>query len=299
MASFSAELRVAGHVFSVLHCTYGVHQATHERGRVSSKARHEPVQLTLAVPDGDLLLAWATDPHRRQAAQLVFLNGAGGAALETLALAGAYCVDYQEEFVAGAVGNGAYVCHLVLSDPDGWTIEAGGPAAAFVAPAAREHGAPAVAADWMAAQPTDPWQGKKQSGKAFLDSPPLGRQQLQQLRVATREQCGAEIVVLKEGDDLLTTMRNLQMRAAFQASTNTVFLQSQATYYEAAHEIKHAQQCATLGVEAYAQQTRLDKETHVYEQLMKEKLRLTPAEIKHATGYINSERAKNGLSPLT
>lgn|GEM_PF-5368085 len=39
MASFSAELRAAGHVFSVLHYHYGVHQATHQRGQVSTKAR--------------------------------------------------------------------------------------------------------------------------------------------------------------------------------------------------------------------------------------------------------------------
>ena len=71
---------------------------------------------------------------------------AGGAALETLLLKAAYCVSYHEEFTAGDAGHGAYVCHLVLSDPDGWTLQAGGPAGAFVAPAAREHGVPGAAA---------------------------------------------------------------------------------------------------------------------------------------------------------
>ena len=52
---------------------------------------------------------------------------------------------YREEFHAGNTANGAYVCHLVLSDPDGFTIQAGGPAAAFVAPAARNHGVPGAA----------------------------------------------------------------------------------------------------------------------------------------------------------
>ena len=65
MASFSAELRVAGHVFPVLHCHFGVHQATHHRGQVSAKVRKEPVTLTLSVSDGDVLLAWAADPHKR------------------------------------------------------------------------------------------------------------------------------------------------------------------------------------------------------------------------------------------
>ncbi|WP_310392380.1 type VI secretion system tube protein TssD [Hymenobacter sp.] len=154
MASFSAELRVAGHVFPVLHCSFGVHQATQERGRVSSKVRHEPVHLTLAVPDGNALLAWAADPHKRQAASLVFKNAAGGAALETLVLKAAYCIDYREEFVAGSARDGAYLLHLTLSDPNGWIIQAGGLGAAFVAPAAREHGVPMVAAAPLVAPPT-------------------------------------------------------------------------------------------------------------------------------------------------
>ena len=73
-------------------------------------------------------------------------NAAGGGALETLLLPAAYCVSYAEAFVAGDAQNGAYVCHLVLSEPDGFTIQAGGPAGAFVAPAPREHGLPGAAA---------------------------------------------------------------------------------------------------------------------------------------------------------
>ncbi|GAA4034124.1 hypothetical protein GCM10022409_18060 [Hymenobacter glaciei] len=63
MAAFAAGLHVAGHVFPVLHCRYGGHQATHQRGRVSTKVRHAPVPLTLRVPDTDALLAWAAEPH--------------------------------------------------------------------------------------------------------------------------------------------------------------------------------------------------------------------------------------------
>ncbi|MFC6225500.1 type VI secretion system tube protein TssD [Hymenobacter artigasi] len=145
MASFSAELHVAGFRFPILHCHYGVHQATHQRGRVSTKVRHEPVHLTLSVPDEEALLAWAAEAQKRQAAAVVFRDASGGSPVETLALGAAYCVSYQEEFVSGDVNNGAYVCHLVLSDPDGFTIQAGGPATAFVAPAAREHGVPGAA----------------------------------------------------------------------------------------------------------------------------------------------------------
>ena len=52
---------------------------------------------------------------------------------------------YHEQFVSGDAQGGAYQCYVTLSDPDGWTLTAGGPAAAFVAPAAREHGVPGVA----------------------------------------------------------------------------------------------------------------------------------------------------------
>ena len=145
MAFFSAELHVAGFRFPVLHCHFGVHQATHQRGRVSTRVRHEPVHLTLSVPDEDALLAWAAEGQKRQAAAVVFRDANGGSPVETLALGAAYCVNYQEEFVSGDVNNGSYVCHLVLSDPDGFTIQAGGPATAFVAPAAREHGVPGAA----------------------------------------------------------------------------------------------------------------------------------------------------------
>ena len=89
---------------------------------MSTKVRKEPVSVTLSVPDGDVLPAWAADPHKRQSAALVFQNAAGGAALETLLLKAAYCVRYQEEFVAGDAGNGASVGHLVLSDPDGFAM---------------------------------------------------------------------------------------------------------------------------------------------------------------------------------
>jgi len=77
MASFSAELHVAGHVFPVTHCLFDVTQATQLRGRVSAKVRYGPVQLVLDVSDGDVLLAWTADPHKRQATLVVFLNPTG------------------------------------------------------------------------------------------------------------------------------------------------------------------------------------------------------------------------------
>jgi len=103
------------------------------------------VQLVLDVPDGDVLPAWAADPHKRQTTAVVFLDANGGRAVETLRLPAAYCVAYQEQFSSGDAAGGAYQCFLTLSDPSGWTIAPGGPATAFVAPAARDHGGATVA----------------------------------------------------------------------------------------------------------------------------------------------------------
>jgi hypothetical protein len=149
MASCSAELHVAGHVFPVTHCHFDVTQTTQLRGRVSSKVRYGPVHLVLDVPDGDVLPAWAADPHKQQATAIVFLDANGGLAVETLRLPAAYCVAYQEQFSNCDMADGAYQCFLTLSDPTGWTIAPGGPATAFVAPVAREHGEPAVAASGL------------------------------------------------------------------------------------------------------------------------------------------------------
>jgi hypothetical protein len=132
MASFSAQLRVAGHVFPVLRCAYHTSQATDGRGRVVTKVHYHPVELVLDVPDSDVLLAWAADPHKRQAADIVFLDPATGSAIETLHLAAAYCVGYRESFASGDTSTGAYQCHLTLSDPDGFTLLPGGPSMALL-----------------------------------------------------------------------------------------------------------------------------------------------------------------------
>lgn len=140
MASLSAELRVNGHSYPLTDCRFGLHQDTGARGRVSAKVRHEPVQLTLDVPDDFLLPTWAADPHKRQPAAIVFRDAASGSALETLSLPAAYCVHYGEDFVHGDTGSGAYQATVILSDPSGYTLQAGGPAAVARAPKAPEPG---------------------------------------------------------------------------------------------------------------------------------------------------------------
>ncbi|MGI4735330.1 MAG: type VI secretion system tube protein TssD [Janthinobacterium lividum] len=143
MASFSAELQVAGQRYSVRYCSYEFTQATSERGRVSAKVRHGLVHLTLDVPDDDALLGWAATPHKPLAGQVLFFDGKSGPVLEALAWEAGECVGYQEVFVAGSLSAGAYVCHLTIAAAQ-LRMQPGGPAA-YVSPAAREHGAPAAA----------------------------------------------------------------------------------------------------------------------------------------------------------
>ncbi|WP_046245310.1 type VI secretion system tube protein TssD [Hymenobacter terrenus] len=143
MGAIVAELHVAGRRYPLTYATYGVHQATDARGRTTAKVRHDLVELVLDVPEDAFLEAWANAPTKRDAAHIVFLDSAGGSPIETVSLAGAYCVRYEEEFETGA--SGRYQAFVSLTDPDGFSITPGGPAGAFVAPAAREHGGPGAA----------------------------------------------------------------------------------------------------------------------------------------------------------
>jgi hypothetical protein len=140
MASFSAELHVAGTTYPVRHCTYEFTQATSERGRVVAKVRHGLVHLTLDVPADDKLLDWAHAPYKPLAGRVIFYDAKGGSVLETLAWEAGQCVGYQEEFSSGDQNQGAYVCHLTIAAPT-LTLQPGGPAA-YVAAAAGEHGGP-------------------------------------------------------------------------------------------------------------------------------------------------------------
>ena len=115
MASFYAELQVAGTTYPVRSCAYEFTQSTNERGRVAAKVRHGLVRLTLDVPDGDELLSWAAVPFKPLAGRVIFRSAQGGAALEILSWEDGQCVGYQEEFLSGSVNEGAYVCHLTIA----------------------------------------------------------------------------------------------------------------------------------------------------------------------------------------
>ncbi len=150
MAAISAELRVAGRVYPLLRCEYSTGQSTDSCGRVNARVRHNPIALVLDVPRDNFLAAWGADAYKRCAVDIVYHEAAGGQALETLRMAGAYCVGYGQRFVEGHLvegsnvpTEGSYVAYLTLSDPDGFTWKVGGPGA-YVAPSAGAHGLPAA-----------------------------------------------------------------------------------------------------------------------------------------------------------
>jgi hypothetical protein len=141
MSSFYAELVVAGQTYPLRQCEFGFTQATDPRGRVQAKVRHGLLYLTLDVPDSDLLLDWAHAPHKPLSGHVTFFEPDQRTARETLSFAAGQCVHYQETFVAGDGAAGAYVCQLTLTST-GLSMAPGGPASAFVAPAARDYAPP-------------------------------------------------------------------------------------------------------------------------------------------------------------
>ena len=142
MSSFYAELTVGGlSLYPLRQCQFEFTQATDQRGRAAAKVRHGLLHLTLDVPEDDQLLDWANTVHKPLAGHVTFFEDDRRTARETLSFAAGQCVSYQETFVAGDGQAGAYVCQLIITS-DGLALAPGGPTQAFVAPAAREHGAP-------------------------------------------------------------------------------------------------------------------------------------------------------------
>ena len=107
MASFRCILSLADQDFPVVNCSYEFNQATSDRGRVAAKMRSGIITLHLDVPDGDQLLAWAADPHKKLGGHLTFRETNRPIAREVLAFEDGFCVSYEEVFVAGSSAAGA------------------------------------------------------------------------------------------------------------------------------------------------------------------------------------------------
>jgi hypothetical protein len=106
---------------------------------VNAKVRHDLLHLTLDVPNDDVLLDWATTPHKPLAGQVVFYDSAQYIAHETIAFSAGECVGYQEYFESGAGRDGAYVCHLSVAAAS-FELRSGGPAVAIAAMAIGSSG---------------------------------------------------------------------------------------------------------------------------------------------------------------
>ena len=128
MASFHAELHLAGTSCRVVRCHYACHQSVDARGRVNAKVRHDLLHLTVDVPADDALLAWAATPHKELSGEVVFYHASQRVAHETIAFAAGQCVGYHESFESGAGRDGAYVCQLAITAPS-FELRSGGPAA--------------------------------------------------------------------------------------------------------------------------------------------------------------------------
>jgi hypothetical protein len=149
VASISAELHVEGHTYPGRQCTYSFTQATGDRGRVLAKVRPGRVELLLDVPHDEVLLNWASTPHKPLAGHVVFLNAQGGVPHESVAWEAGQCVGYREEFEMGSIATGSYVCFVTIVAPK-LTLQAGLPTP-YVPPAPGEHGLPPVASAQAAA----------------------------------------------------------------------------------------------------------------------------------------------------
>ena len=69
---------------------------------MNAKVRHNLLQLALDVPESDALLAWAADPFKAQAGEVVFYDATQLVAHETIAFTTGQCVGYHESFESGA-----------------------------------------------------------------------------------------------------------------------------------------------------------------------------------------------------
>lgn len=83
--------------------------------------------------------------------------------------------------------------------------------------------------------------------------------------------------------------------AGYDPKQKIMYLKKPPSTYQAEHEGHHAKQHNKLGDEAYNDQSRLQKETYVRDELMKNKEILTEQQINHANAYIKS--IENGYWP--
>jgi hypothetical protein len=133
--------------------------------------------------------------------------------------------------------------------------------------------------------------GRPVSGyTGFLQSPRLNRSELQAYKVEM-ESIGINFV--KNGGEYLPP----NVRGGFNWGNQTVYLRKGATDYEAYHEVTHAKQFSEIGRESYEGLGRYSRESHVFNDIYKNRHRFSYEERTHAVDYMRDlrERYQHGL----
>ncbi|WP_022821952.1 type VI secretion system tube protein TssD [Hymenobacter norwichensis] len=320
MPILHAEIQVGGRQVPFVAGSFSFWQITDYEGRPSTDVRLGLIELTLVgeAATWGFWEEWMLDPHRRQSGRLIFFQNEDQKA-KTVIFYDAFCVHYTCRFDArGQYGQGSFEVELNLSaaakEVQGQFSEAHSvipwdadqdtryraltkpteylPSAALAAKATTEL----APTDWVE---KNQWSNKPRSGEGYKGGRKLSRKELQRFQRHLLSTYGVQMEIVRKGSEIEKKMNEAGGQAGFMASTRKIYVRKGATHYEVSHEMYHAEQWHQLGSEAYNQQTRLEKETYVYNQLMaKEQGNITAEQRQDATDYINRLRKKQGLSEI-
>ncbi|UOQ74811.1 type VI secretion system tube protein TssD [Hymenobacter cellulosilyticus] len=117
MASFNGNLHLNGQLFPVTQCSYEFTQSADTRGRAAAKVRSGLITLSLVVPEGEELISWAADPHKKLSGVLAFSGIDQPMAHEELTFEQGICVSYEEVFEPNELSDddSAYYCVIQIA----------------------------------------------------------------------------------------------------------------------------------------------------------------------------------------
>lgn len=96
--SFKSKLKVGGHEYNVLNCSYELHQETDATGRPSSITRGGKIKLTVESTADTSLSDWMFNNFERRDGSIVFLKRDTEATAKELKFQEGYMVKYNENF---------------------------------------------------------------------------------------------------------------------------------------------------------------------------------------------------------
>ncbi|CAH8771914.1 zincin-like metallopeptidase toxin domain-containing protein [Paenibacillus dendritiformis] len=140
------------------------------------------------------------------------------------------------------------------------------------------------------------WEGKPVSGQRKMTP---GGQRYASVRdwktlKKTMQARGINVSIDSKGKILIDPLTGERKAGGFNPYTGEIILKPDATLHEMIHETIHAEQWFKLGKENYLKQTVLEREEHVFNELMKPSYNLNEEEIFHAKKVIFKYR--NGRS---